>query len=256
MRSSAPWCYPQRTPLPSPKRRVAIVDDERLARAEMRRLLEAYPEVAVVAEADSVAGAETMVFSAAPDLLFLDIQMPDGSGFDLLDRLETVPSVIFTTAYDEFAIRAFEVNALDYLLKPVDPERLTETIDRLPSSVEVGPPTPPEALTERDRVFVRDGDDCWFVRLGDVCVFEAADAGTLLHLAERTVRTNRRLGQLEAKLDPAAFFRVNRQQIVNIRWIETVDEWFGGQLVARLTDGTKVTLSRRRARLFRKAMSL
>lgn len=244
--------------MPPPRRRAAIVDDERLARAEMRRLLAAHPGIEIVTEAGSVAEAESVLTAARPDLLFLDIRMPDGTGFDLLDRLETVPRVIFTTAHDEFALRAFKVNALDYLLKPVEPKRLAEALARLSDRPTRPDPVSPAAtvLTAADRVFLRDGDECWFVRLGEVRVFEADGRGTLLHLAERSVRTHRTLGQLEARLDPATFFRANRQQIVTLRWIDTVDEWFNGQLRARLTDGTKITLSRRRARAFRELMSL
>ena len=224
----------------------------------MRRLMAAHPEIEVVAEARNVAEARSMMSAVRPDLLFLDIQMPDGTGFDLLDRLEPVPSVIFTTAHDEFAVRAFEVNALDYLLKPVEAERLEEALDRLSDrSGEADAAAAPRGLLgATDQVFVRDGEDCWFVRLGDVFIFEADGGGTLFHLAKRTVRSNRTLGQLEARLDPAAFFRANRQQIVNLSQVDTMTPWFKGQLVAKLRDGTQVTLSRRRARAFRDAMSL
>ena len=237
--------------------RALLVDDERLARTEMRRLLEAHDRVEIVGEAENLARAEEAIRSHQPDLVFLDIQMPDGSGFDLLARLDAVPQVIFTTAHDDFAIRAFEVNALDYLLKPVDPARLREALDRLPERpAEPATHSPGRALGPGDRVFVRDGDECWFLRLGDVHIFEADGSGTLLHLADRTVRSHRALSHLEARLDPGRFFRANRQQIVGVGFIEGLDDLFKGQMVLRLTDGTTVVLSRRRARAFRDTMSL
>lgn len=240
----------------SPEWRTVLVDDERLARAEMRRLLEAHPEVQVVDEADGVESALEVVPACRPDLLFLDIHMPDGSGFDLLEGLEDPPQVVFTTAHDEHALRAFEVNALDYLLKPVDPRRLAEAIERLPVPEDrrVKPST--GMLNATSQVFIRDGEECWFLRLGEVLVFESDSGGTLLHLADRTVRSHRSLGQLEAQLDSSVFFRANRREILTLHWVERVEDWFGGQLVAILKDGAKVTLSRRRAKVFREERGL
>ena len=161
-----------------------IVDDERLARRELRRLLAPQEAVTVVGEAAHADEAEALLREQAPDLLLLDVQMPGASGFDLLERLDAVPHVVFVTAYDEYAIRAFEVNALDYLVKPVEEERLAEALETVQeqaalSEDAVGPaPQPdtdenqePDPLTIDDRVFVKDGCRCWFIRLEKVRLF-------------------------------------------------------------------------------------
>jgi len=135
-----------------------LIDDERLARLELRRLLAGHPEVEIAGEARGGEEALALIPKLAPDLIFLDIQMPGMSGFDLLERLEELPQVIFTTAYDEYALKAFEVNALDYLLKPVAQNRLAAALAR------VRPRTEPARL---EQVFVRDGERCWIVRLPD-----------------------------------------------------------------------------------------
>src|SRR5262250_2421525 len=142
--------------------KAVIVDDEPPARREMRRLLAEFPWIEIVGEASSAGQAEALVEQLHPELLFLDIQMPGGSGFDLLSRLEHVPQVVFTTAHDEHAVRAFEVNALDYLLKPIDPRRLASTLDRV-RSASVVPAARGGSVLEQ--LFVRDGSHCWFVPL-------------------------------------------------------------------------------------------
>src|SRR5262244_43088 len=149
--------------------RALIVDDERLARAEMRRLLAAHPDIEIVGEAAHAEEARERIAQLAPDLLLLDIEMPGGSAFDLLASLDTAPAVIFTTAFDAHAVRAFEVSALDYLLKPIDPTRLAAALDRARAALREHA-EPSERI---DRVFVRDGDRCWFVRLDDVAVIES-----------------------------------------------------------------------------------
>ena len=243
--------------------RTLIVDDERLARRELRRLLDPHDGVTVVGEAANADEAEGALQEHDPDLLLLDVQMPGDSGFDLLERLDAVPHVVFVTAYDEYAIRAFEVNALDYLVKPVEPERLKGAIETVreraaettPHAV-VSEEDAPRTLTAEDQVFVKDGERCWFVQLADVRLFEAAGNYTRLYFDGETPLIHRSLSYLEDRLDPDCFFRASRQHILNLRWVDDVTPWSKGKLKATLEDGTEVELSRRRSRAFREQLSL
>ena len=151
--------------------RTLIIDDERLARKELTSLLEEYSEIEIVGEAANADEATELINSLNPDLLFLDILMPGKTGFELLESLDNVPQVIFTTAYDEFALKAFEVNALDYLLKPIQPERLKEGIAKLPEVKNEKEAVESTQLTLNDQVFVKDGDKCWFVSLSNIRLF-------------------------------------------------------------------------------------
>jgi two-component system, LytTR family, response regulator len=245
--------------------RAVIVDDERLARSELRRLLDVHAEVEIVGEAANVEQALRVIGETSPDLLFLDVQMPGRSGFDLLAELEPVPAVVFATAFDEFAFRAFEVSALDYLVKPIEPVRLARALEKV--TRQVRPARRAEfaggaadrsepMLNEDDRVFVRDGERCWFIRIGEVRLFEAADNYARVHFGAETRLIARALGQLEKRLDPTLFFRANRNQLVNLRAVRTIAPTFDGRLTLRLEDGTEVVVSRRRASDFRKQMTL
>src|SRR5262245_31326387 len=251
-----------------------IVDDERLARNELRRLLGRHPEIEIVGEAASAVQARQALEDFEPDLLFLDVQMPGETGFELLASLDCVPLVVFTTAYDEYALRAFEVNALDYLVKPIEPRRLAGTVSRLlaraaeaagePAEAEgsrssaplAGPGARGRLLSERHRVFVSEGERCWLVELGEIRLFEAAGNATRVVFGREKPLINRSLNQLEERLDARVFFRANRRQIVNVRAVRGIRSWFGGRLLAEIEGGQEVTLSRRRARAFRELMSM
>jgi len=224
-----------------------IIDDERLARLELRRLLGAHPEVEIVGEARGGEEALALIAKLGPDLLFLDIQMPGMSGFDLLERLEDLPQVIFTTAYDEYALKAFEVNALDYLLKPVAPARLAAALAR------VRPRTEPARL---EQVFVRDGDRCWIVRLPDIFLLESEGNYTRVHFASERPLIRRSLNALEEQLDPAMFFRTGRKEIVNLKWIQKVDISVAGGLAVTLRGGRTIEMSRRQSARLREILSL
>jgi len=224
-----------------------IVDDERLARLELRRLLEAHPEVEIVGEAHNGEEALALVPKLAPDLVFLDIQMPGLTGFDLLERLDDVPQIIFTTAFDAYAIKAFEVNALDYLLKPIAPSRLAAALDR------VRPAPQPGRL---EQVFVRDGDRCWIVRLPDIFLLESEGNYTRVCFAGERPLIRRSLNALEEQLDPAVFFRAGRKQIINLKWIDKVDIGVAGGLVVTLRGGRTVEMSRRQSARLREILSL
>ncbi len=255
--------------------RALIVDDERLARNELRRLLGRHPEIEIVGEAANAQQARKALEDLEPDLLFLDVQMPGETGFDLLSSLDSVPFVVFTTAYDEYALRAFEVSALDYLVKPIEPKRLANTVSRLlallqraaDSKADVGgsrqsapvestAEAPGRALSEHHRVFVYEGERCWLVELGDIWLFEAAGNHTRVFFGKEKPLINRSLHHLEAKLDDRVFFRANRHQIVNVKAVRAIHPWFGGRLLAKFEGGHEVTLSRRRARAFRELMSV
>jgi len=226
--------------------RALIIDDEPPARRELRRLLVEFPWIEVVGEAGNVEEAAVRIAALSPGLLFLDIQMPGGSGFDLLTRLDYAPQVVFTTAHDEHAVRAFEVNALDYLLKPIDPERLAAAVSRVRTAA--APPEPSEAL---EQIFVRDGPNCWFVPLREVRLLTSEGNYVRLAWGSRQPLLGRALTSLEQRLDPKRFFRANRQQILNLDFITNVELGVAGRLHVQLRDGPEVEISRRQARLFR-----
>jgi two-component system LytT family response regulator len=225
-----------------------IIDDERLARLELRRLLAAHPEVEIAGEARGAEEALALIAQLAPDLLFLDIQMPGMTGFELLERLEDLPQVIFTTAYDAYAIKAFEVNAIDYLLKPIVPARLAAALARVRPVSERG--------GRLEQVFVRDGERCWIVRLSDIFLLESEGNYTRLYFAAERPLIRRSLNALEEQLDPAVFFRAGRKQIINLKSIEKVDITVAGALEATLRGGRTVELSRRQSARLREILSL
>jgi len=223
-----------------------IVDDEPPARRELRRMLAGFPWIEIVGEAGNVDEAARKVEALSPGLLFLDIQMPGGSGFDLLTRLDYLPQVIFTTAHDEHAVRAFEVNALDYVLKPIDPERLAAAIARVKAAPTVAAP---DAILEQ--IFVKDGPRCWFVPLSEVSLLTSEGNYVRLLWGNRRPLLGRALIGLEQRLDPKRFLRANRRQILNLDFIESVEPGLGGRLHVQLREGPEVEISRRQARLFR-----
>lgn len=239
--------------------RALIVDDERLARKELIKLLEEHPSVEVVGEAANAEEANQMVNDLNPDLLFLDIQMPGKTGFQLLEELDFVPLVVFTTAYDEFALKAFEVNALDYLLKPIQAERLAETILKLTEKEKAkttAAQSPDRKLGLQDQVFVKDGDRCWFVSLSNVRLFESDGNYIKVYFDANRPMIHKSLNALDERLDERAFFRASRKHIVNLSWVEGIEPWFNGGLMVRLRGGDKVEVSRRQAAKFKDMMSL
>jgi two-component system LytT family response regulator len=239
--------------------RALIVDDERLARKELVKLLEDHPSIEVVGEATHAEEANQMVNDLNPDLLFLDIQMPGKTGFQLLEELDSVPLVVFTTAYDEFALKAFEVNALDYLLKPIQPERLSETVSKLMEKERAKVAAlhgPEKKLGLQDQVFVKDGDRCWFVSLSNVRMFESDGNYIKVFFDNNRPMIHKSLNALDEKLDERAFFRASRKHIVNLSWVESIESWFNGGLMVKLKGGDKVEVSRRQAAKFKDLMSL
>lgn len=243
--------------------RAILIDDERLARTELRKLLQEFPEIEVVDEASNAEEGIQKIESHNPELVFLDIQMPGKTGFDMLQELDHAPQVIFTTAYDDYALKAFEVNALDYLLKPIEPKRLADAIEKAKkvnsSSVSRQPIAGISAtglLGENDQVFVKDGERCWFVRLGEVRLFESVGNYAKVFFGGNKPLILKSLNSLEERLDPKVFFRANRKHIVNLHLIDKVESYFNGGLLLELKGGEKIEVSRRQTVKFKEMMSL
>ena len=241
--------------------KVLLVDDTRLARLELRTLLAAHPDVELVGEADDLPSAREACTRVSPDLLLLDIQLPSGSGFDLLEQLDPLPAVIFTTAYDQYAVRAFESNALDYLVKPVVPERLAAALDRARERLAGGAQrdAEPDARTRLgpdDTVFLRDGERCWFVALREISRIVVDGNYVKVWFRDQRAMLARTLSALEARLDPGLFFRANRNTLVNLRMIAAIDPWVNEGYRLKLKDGTELEVSRRQAKELRERLSL
>ena len=243
--------------------RALVIDDERLARKELINLLNQLETVEVVGEAVNVEDAKEKIDQLQPDVIFLDIQMPEKTGFDLLEELDQVPHVIFTTAYDEYALKAFQVNALDYLLKPIDPKRLEDAVLKLQGKMEgiakrdglegLGSQ---KKLTLEDQVFVKDGDRCWFVRLSNVRLFESDGNYIKVYFDNFKPMIHKSSNALDERLDEKSFFRASRKHIINLGWVEAIEPWFNGGLVVTLKGGDRIEVSRRQAARFKEMMSL
>jgi two-component system LytT family response regulator len=243
--------------------RVLIIDDERLAREELKSMLAEFHTITVIDEAKNPVEGIEKIKELKPDLIFLDIQMPGMNGFEMLQKLDEIPKVIFVTAYDEFALKAFEVNALDYILKPVDPDRLKEAIQKtqLPdeefsTKLSVEPERNNTVLRSGDKIFIKDGEKCWFVDIAEIRMFESDGNYVKVYFDRFRPLILRSLNSLEDRLDPKTFFRANRKFIINMNWISGIENWFNGGLQVALKDGEKVEISRRQAIKFKELMSL
>lgn len=242
--------------------RAIIIDDERLARTELRKLLQEFPDIEIVDEAANADEGISKIESQNPDLIFLDIQMPGKTGFDLLTELDRAPHVIFTTAYDEYALKAFEVNALDYLVKPIEPKRLADAVQKLHAHeggnghTAISTETNKSLLTENDQVFVKDGERCWFVKLSEIRLFESVGNYAKVFFGANKPLILKSLNALEERLDEKIFFRANRKHIVNLRLIDKIEPYFNGGLLLELKGGEKIEVSRRQTVKFKEMMSL
>jgi DNA-binding LytR/AlgR family response regulator len=244
--------------------RVLIVDDEAPARQRLKRLLADVEGTELIGQAEDGVQAVEMIEREHPDLVLLDIQMPELDGFGVIEALADPPPVIFVTAYDEYAIRAFEINALDYLLKPFSGERLEKAIRRaqeelaeerdfatrlaplLQSLTGQGHYLTRLAVRDRDRIRVLDVDEVDWIGVTDEQVF--------VHTREAAYLIRRTLAELAARLDPARFFRAHRSAIVNLDRVAEVIPWFKGSHKLKLTTGAKIDLSRAQARALRKIL--
>lgn len=244
--------------------RTIIIDDERLAREELKKLLKDYHEIEIIDEAKNPEEALEKIKNLKPDLIFLDVQMPGMTGFDMLKKLDEIPKVVFVTAYDEFALKAFEVNALDYLLKPVEPARLEETIQKLAinddefQSIAKVPKIDRSSrpLSLKDKIFIKDGEKCFFVALENIRMFESDGNYVKVYFDKYRPLILRSLNSLEERLDPEHYFRANRKYIINLNCIVFVENWFNGGLQVELTNGEKIEISRRQAIKFKEQFTL
>ena len=234
-----------------------IVDDSKLARQELKHLLKAFNFVSMVGEAENAGQAKELIEALQPELVFLDIQMPDKDGFELLEDLVDVPEIIFTTAFNEYAMKAFDHNALDYLQKPIKEERLSLALDKASEKIQQRKEKDQQAkvLGLNSQVFVKDGDQCWFVSLSEVRLLEIMGSYTRIYFKNQKPMIPRSLNYMESRLDPEVFFRANRQQIINLKFIYRIEPWFSGTLKIYLKEDEEVEVSRRQSIRFREIMS-
>lgn len=240
------------------KIRAVIVEDSRLARNELKELLKLHDDLELVGEAENVDDGVELIESESPDLLFLDINMPEKDGFDLLEMLDEVPITVFTTAYDEYAIKSFEYNALDYLLKPVNSKRFDMALEKVRAKMASKEESASNAkkLTEASQIFIKDGEACWLVKIGDISLFEIVGNYTRVYFEDKKPMLYKSLNQVEEKLPEGSFFRANRQQIINTNYIDNVVPWFNGKLKLTLKNGQDIEVSRRQSYIFKEKMSL
>jgi len=243
--------------------RAIIVDDEELPRTELRRMLASFPELEIVGEASDSFAARDLIAEAEPDLVFLDIQMPEESGFELLGSLPVLPRIIFVTAFDHYALKAFEFGAFDYLLKPVEPSRLAAAVRRVlvggaqaptaPAGTTVAPTT---RLDPDQKVLFRTAERFIYVKVAAIEGAEAHGAYAKIWVGPSEFLIHRSLGALERRLPEKHFFRANRAAIVNVDAIARVEPWFSGGLQLQLTSGRTVEVSRRQAKELRDRLSI
>ena len=237
--------------------RTIIVDDERLAREELKTLLAEYPDIELIGEYKNTIEAKAAIEKDAPDLVFMDIQMPGETGLELIEKMKNPPRTVFVTAYDEYAIKAFEVKAYDYLMKPIDPERLAEVHRRLSEENKL-----PESvanngkLTAEDKILIKDGEKAWFIKVNDIRYFESEGNYVKVHFEKFRPLILRSLNSLEERMDAKLFFRANRKFIVNLNHVVNVENWFNGGLQIELSCGTKIEISRRQTIRFKDEFSL
>jgi two-component system LytT family response regulator len=225
---------------------VLIIDDERSSREEIKRALKDYQDFMVFGEAENADDAKQLIENRQPDLIFLDIEMPEKSGFDLLESLDNVPAVIFTTAYNQYATQAFEVNALDYLLKPIRQERFAKAIEKIRNSI-----------TPADRkIFIKDGSTCFFIYLHEIYLIESLDNYTRLYFGNNKALQRRSLRQWEEMLDESIFFRINRNEIININYIKEINKTLAGRLTIKLHSGKTTEVSNRQSTRFKNLKKL
>lgn len=234
-----------------------IIDDSDLARQELKHLLKNRDDVQVIGEAENAEIAIEKILELKPELLLLDIQMPGKDGFELLQELDDAPEVIFTTAFNHYAMKAFDHNALDYLQKPINEDRLALALEKAAAKIRDrnSKAVDKNILGLKNQVFVKDGESCWFVDLADIRVLEIMGSYTRIYFKDQKPMIPRSLNYMESRLDAEVFFRANRQQIINLKYIKRIEPWFSGTLKVYLKDGEEIEVSRRQSIKFREVMS-
>ncbi len=232
-----------------------IVEDSRLARQGLKKMLEQHPVINVVGEAENADEAIDLINEKSPDVLFLDINMPGKDAFEMLLDLPYCPRIVFTTAYMEYAIRSFDFNTVDYLLKPIRPERLAVAIDKLTISATQAAAIE-EKLEEDSQFFVKDADKTFLIDLANVRYFESCGNYTRVYFEEESPFIYKSLSRIERRLPEATFFRVNRQQVINLKWVDQVDESVSGAYALTLKSGEKLQVSRNHSARLKNIYSL
>ncbi|WP_079667644.1 LytR/AlgR family response regulator transcription factor [Soonwooa buanensis] len=238
------------------KIKAIIVEDSRLARNELKELLEAHQEIELLAEAENADVAEQLIKELKPDLIFLDIQLPGRDGFQLLEMLDDVPMVVFTTAFDEFAIKSFEYNALDYLLKPINPKRLNQALEKVIDKLNEQAEKREKKLDFDDQIFIKEGEKCWMVRISEIYLFEVEGNYTKVFFRNEKATLSKSLNLIEKKLPPEKYFRANRNTIINVSFIQNIEPWFSGNLMVKLPNNNDVEISRRQAVIFKETFGI
>ncbi|GGD29474.1 LytR/AlgR family response regulator transcription factor [Hyunsoonleella pacifica] len=236
--------------------KAVIVEDSRLARNELKELIKAHKEIEVLGEAANVDEGYKLIIETKPNLIFLDINMPEKDGFQLLEMLDEVPIVIFTTAFDEYAIKSFEYNAFDYLLKPINQKRFTQSINKvIEKATDNLSPESDNTLSLDKQIFIKDGEKCWLVKIQDISMFEIVGNYTRVFFENNKPLIYKSLTQIEEKLPKNVFFRANRQQIININEVKKVVSWFNGKLKVEMNSGEEIEISRRQSYIFKEQLS-
>lgn len=228
--------------------KAVIIEDSRLARLELKELLKPHRGISIAGEADNADAALELIRLIDPDLIFLDIHLPGKNGFEILQELDKVPAIIFTTAFDEYALKSFDYQTIDYLLKPIVPEKLERAINKAQAQL-IHNTTSAQSDKSKipDRIFVKDGNKAWFVNLDDILLLESRGNYTQIYFKEHSPLILKSLGQMEASLDERKFLRVNRQQIIGLKHIADVSGRFGSGLKIIIKNGQQISVSRRQA---------
>jgi two-component system LytT family response regulator len=238
-----------------------IIDDEQLARDLLREYIEQMPELTVIGEADKGKDGVEMIDSLKPDLIFLDVQMPGMTGFDVLDDIEHDPFVVFTTAYDQYAIKAFEKNALDYLLKPIDQERFKQAVERAIGRMQMEQNNVGELLrsmktdnkTSYDsHIFVQKSEKLLNLQVEEIMFLEASGDYTILTTKADQFVSSSGIGKLEEILNPETFIRVHRSTIININYLKEIEKHFNGGMIVKMGTGKTFPVSRTYAKVIRR----
>ena len=230
------------------KLKTVLIDDEYYARVALKSLLASHESIDVIGEADNVAAAEKLIEQLRPDLIFLDISMPDGTGFDLLERISVFPHIIFVTAYDKYAVQAFETSAVAYLLKPINPDKLVLALNKIP---------PPDLSIDPDRrFFIKDNNNYYFLYLNDILLVQRTADKTLLFLQDREITSRLPLNYFESRFTTGNFFRANRNELINVNYITFVKPFAGDYLIVEIANRLLVELSERQTTKFREKFDL